>query len=153
VLAGDGAIVQATKASIASHRHPWTSLPQIGDLNSDSTLTPRTPRSGSQPVAPHRATPATMERVDVSGDDKVTSPGALMILHAAAGAISLRGLSQQQGQRSMFVRLVASLAIGADITVSVHSISSIIFASLSHETPCFASLQTLILSRSAQRCS
>ena len=76
----------------ASHSqavHPlmqqWTGGMQLCDLNSDSRITPADAAIALRLAATGAYDPAA----DVSGDDRVTSPGALMILQAAAGRIEL----------------------------------------------------------------
>jgi len=65
---------------------PWTGdTSQKGDLNSDNILTP-----ADAAIALAIATSGAHDpAADVSGDDRVTSLDALMILQAAAGAIEL----------------------------------------------------------------
>ena len=70
--------------------HPWTS-PQKGDLNSDGSVTPADAAIALTIAAGGSAScdAATLAAADVSGDNRVTSLDALMILQAAAGAIEL----------------------------------------------------------------
>jgi parallel beta-helix repeat protein len=66
--------------------HPWTDdTPQKGDLNHDNHITPADAAIALQIAATGAQNPAA----DVSGDRRVTSLDALMILQAAAGRIEL----------------------------------------------------------------
>jgi parallel beta-helix repeat protein len=69
---------------------PWTPL-QKGDLNDDGFITPADAAIALVIAAGGSALcdPATFAAADVSGDNRVTSLDALMILQAAAGAIAL----------------------------------------------------------------
>ena len=61
-----------------------------GDLNNDGALTPADAVIALEIAAgSHSFDPATLAAADVSGDDRVTSLDALMILQAAADAIEL----------------------------------------------------------------
>ena len=64
---------------------PWTDTPQKGDLNADGILTPADAAIALRLAATGAQNPAA----DVSGDDRVTSLDALMILQAAARRIEL----------------------------------------------------------------
>ena len=65
---------------------PWTgSKPQKDDLNHDGILTPADAAIALRLAATGADDPAA----DVSGDDRVTSLDALMILQAAADSIEL----------------------------------------------------------------
>ncbi|MEA3323528.1 MAG: dockerin type I domain-containing protein [Euryarchaeota archaeon] len=65
---------------------PWTGgMPQKGDLNYDGILTPADAAIALAIAASGAQNPAA----DVSGDDRVTSLDALMILQAAAGALTI----------------------------------------------------------------
>jgi parallel beta-helix repeat protein len=71
---------------------PWTDTqPQKGDLNSDGNITPADAAIALAIAAGGSASCdlATLAAADVSGDNRVTSLDALMILQAAAGRIAL----------------------------------------------------------------
>ncbi|PXF61207.1 MAG: hypothetical protein C4B59_05520 [Candidatus Methanogaster sp.] len=69
---------------------PWSDTPQKGDLNSNGILTPADAAITLEIAVGSRPCNATMFAVaDVSEDNRVTSLDALMIMQAAAGAISL----------------------------------------------------------------
>ena len=70
---------------------PWTGVtPQKGDLNSDGILNPADAAIALRLAAgSHPCDPATLAAADVSGDDRVTSLDARMILQAASGSITL----------------------------------------------------------------
>ncbi len=76
----------------AADRYPfesmngWLTAPQTGDLNHDDHITP----ADAAIALAIASTGAHNDAADVSCDGCVTSLDALMILHAAAGAISLR---------------------------------------------------------------
>ncbi|PXF60985.1 MAG: hypothetical protein C4B59_06445 [Candidatus Methanogaster sp.] len=70
---------------------PTVDLLQKGDLNSDGKLTPADPAIALAIAAGGSAScdPSMLAAADVSGDNRVTSLDALMILQAAAGATEL----------------------------------------------------------------
>ena len=70
---------------------PWSDTPQKGDLNRDGNVTPADAAIALTIAASGSASydATTLATADVSGDDRVTSLDALMIMQAAAGTISL----------------------------------------------------------------
>ena len=68
-----------------------TARPVTGDLNRDDHITSADAAIALAIAARGSAScdPATLAAADISGDNRVTSSGALMILQAAAGAIEL----------------------------------------------------------------
>ena len=110
-LIGSGSMLNTTNLSIGNHAivltatdsdgamsmdsieiqiHTALSDELIGDLNSDSILTPADAAIALEIAADSRpCDPTTLAAADVSGDGRVTSLDALMILQAAAGKIEL----------------------------------------------------------------
>jgi hypothetical protein len=68
--------------------HPWTDMPQKGDLNGDDRIAPADAAIALAFAAGGSAScdAATLAAADVSRDDRVTSLDALMILQAGSGA-------------------------------------------------------------------
>ena len=85
VVATDGAGLNTTAAVTVRYE------PLRGDLNRDGALTPADAAIALEIAAGGSAScdPATLAAADVSGDNRVTSLDALMILQAAAGNIDL----------------------------------------------------------------
>jgi len=68
---------------------PWTATPQKGNLNHDGILTPADAAIALRLAAGGGSAscdPATLAAADVSGDGRVTSLDALMILQATGRA-------------------------------------------------------------------
>jgi hypothetical protein len=67
-------------------------MPRTGDLNHDSVITPADAAIALELAASGEYDPAA----DVSGDGRITSLDALMILRAATGCINLQGMVIKQ---------------------------------------------------------
>nr|QNO45963.1 hypothetical protein EBOGGPCF_00008 [Methanosarcinales archaeon ANME-2c ERB4]QNO46085.1 hypothetical protein FAKCHJAF_00022 [Methanosarcinales archaeon ANME-2c ERB4]QNO48840.1 hypothetical protein LEJCPHKL_00009 [Methanosarcinales archaeon ANME-2c ERB4] len=91
-LSGDYAYVADNHNGLMILRVDASDAPQKGDLNHDNEITP----ADAAIALRLAATGAHDDTTDVSGDGRVTSLDALMILKAAAGAISLWGGCSRQ---------------------------------------------------------
>ncbi|MEA1870556.1 MAG: dockerin type I repeat-containing protein, partial [Euryarchaeota archaeon] len=86
----DGGYVLAGSTSWNARLKLSTAAQIRGDLNSDCILTPADAAIALEiAVGSRPCDAATLDAADVSGDGRVTSLDALMILQAAAGRIEL----------------------------------------------------------------